>query len=67
MLSLSTFRRFLGGAARVAERLASPKLLTVNGLTMNVPAGQPRPDATHHHAEESGAADPAWTAFMRGM
>jgi hypothetical protein len=59
MLSLSTFRRLLGGAAMVAERLASP--------TMNVPAGQPRPDATHHHAEESGAADPAWTAFMRGM
>ena len=68
MLSLFTFRRFLGSAAMVAEGLGSPTLLRVRGLTLKVPGGPPRREATRrHHADESSAADPAWTVFMRGM
>jgi hypothetical protein len=45
----------LGAAAQLASLLASSKFATANGSDLKTAAGT------------SGAADPGWTAFMRGM
>jgi hypothetical protein len=67
MISVLALLLGLGAAAQLATLFASSKLALAYGPAVDVTAPLPARTGLQHNSDASGAADPAWASFMRGM